>query len=332
MSGMKVSRGLSACNASLVLVLGLLCQTMPAAEAQLFPNKPLRFIVPFAPGGGASTLARTVGDQLAKEIGQPVLVVNRDGAGTVIGYNEVAKAPADGYSLLLSGNAGAINAASGRDLPYDLQKDLEPVTIIYAGAQVMLGGKDSRFNTLRELVAWGKANPGQVKFGSNGTGSSVHFSSEQFNQAAGIKALHVPYKGANPAMQDLAGGRIDYVIAGSSGAFPAVKSGQFKGLAILSRTRSRQMPDLPTAIEQGVNVETEGWYGIHVRAGAPAQSVRTLHAALMKILGMADMGEKLAAMGGEPRTMSQSEFRTFIQGEIDTLSRLVRILDIKVAD
>ena len=310
----------------------LLCLCAGAAGAQAWPAKPLRLVVPFAPGGGASVLARTLGDELAKNLGQPVLIVNRDGGGTVIGYNEVAKAPADGYSLLLSGNAGAINAASGRELPYDLQKDLEPVSIIYAGAQVMLGGKDSRFASLRELVAWGRANPGQVKYGSNGMGSSVHFSSEQFNQAAGIKALHVPYKGANPALQDLAGGRIDYVIAGSNGAFAAVKSGQFRGLAILSRARSKQVPELPTAIEQGVNVETEGWYGVHVRAGTAPAVLKVLHAALLKTLASADIAEKFAGLGGEPRTMSPAEFRAFIQGEIDSLARLVKALDIRVVD
>ena len=269
---------------------------------------------------------------MSKELGQPILIINRDGAGTIIGVNEAAHAAPDGYTLLLSGDAGIINTASGRKLSYDLIKDLAPISIVYSGAQVLMGKRDGPFATLQDLVKHGKANPGKIRYGSTGIGTSTHMSSEIFNQAAGIATIHVPYKGVAPAMNDLAGGHIDYVIGGSTAAIPAIKSGQVRGLALMSRTRSSQIPDLPTAIEQGVNAETGSWYGMYMRAGSPPQAVRRIHELLVKVLATPDVAERYKSLGGEPRSMSQQEFADYTRNEVQKLAKLMKQLNIKLDD
>jgi len=267
---------------------------------------------------------------MSRELGQPILIVNRDGAGTVIGVNEAANAATDGYTLLLSGDAGVINAASGRKLTYDLLRDLAPISIVYSGAQVLMANRTGKFTNLQDLVKYGKANPGKVRYGSTGVGTSVHLSSEIFNQAAGIETVHVPYKGVAPAMNDLAGGHIEYVIGGSTAAIPAIKSGLVRGLALMSKARSSQMPDLPTAIEQGVNAETGSWYGIYMRAGTPAAAQTRIHGVLMKVLASTEVTERFRSLGGEPRSMSQPEFTAYTRNEVQKLAKLMKQLNIKL--
>lgn len=303
-----------------------------ATQTQSYPSRPMRMIVPFAPGGAADILARSVAEPMAKDLGQPILIINRDGAGTLIGLNEAAHASTDGYTLLLSGDAGVINAASGRKLPYDLLRDLAPISIVYSGAQIMMGRKDSPHNTLPDMVKYAKANPDKLRFGSASVGTSIHLSSEIFNQAAGIKAAHIPYKGVAPAMNDLAGGHIEYVIGGSTAAIPAIRNGLFRGLAIMSRQRSPELPDLPTAIEQGINAETGSWYGLFTRAGAPPEVLRKLHAVLMTTLASPQITERFRSLGGEPRSMTTEQFRTYLRDEIQKLAKLMKQLNIKPDD
>lgn len=305
---------------------------MASAQAQAYPSRPMRVIVPFAPGGAADIIARSVTEPMSRELGQPILIVNRDGAGTVIGLNEAAHASADGYTLLLSGDAGVINAASGRKLPYDLLRDLAPISIVYSGAQVMMGKKDGPFNNLQDMVKYARANPDKLRFGTTGIGTSVHMSSEIFNQAAAIKAVHIPYKGVAPAMNDLAGGHIEYVIGGSTAAIPAIKNGQYRGLAIMSKQRSPELPDVPTAIEQGINAETGSWYGLFTRAGTPPEVLAKLHALLMATLASPQVTERFRNLGGEPRSMTTEQFRTYLRDEIQKLSRLMKQLNIKLDD
>lgn len=316
--------------AALVALIALPC--LSYAQAQVYPSRPLRMIVPFSPGGATDIIARTLSEPMSQALGQPILIINRDGAGTIIGVNEAAHAATDGYTLLLSGDAGVINTASGRKLPYDLLKDLAPISIVYTGAQVLLANKSGKFATLQDLVKYGKANPGQVKFGTTGVGTAIHMSSEIFNQAAGIKALHVPYKGLAPAMTDLAGGHVDYVIGGTTAAIPAVKSGQFRGLALMSKARTDQAPDIPTAIEQGVNAETGAWYGIYMRAGTPADALKKIHATLMKVLASSEVKERFKSLGAETRSMSPQEFAAYTRDEIRKLGALMKQLNVKLED
>lgn len=300
------------------------------AQAQAFPDKPLRLVVPFAAGGAADVVGRAIADQLQVELGKPVVVVNRDGAGTIVGVNYAAKAAPDGYTLLLSGDAATINTASGRNLPYDFLKELTPISTLFAAPQFLVVRKDSPFQSLGELVSYAQQNPGKLKFGSSGIGTSIHLSEETFNAAAGIEALHVPYRGVAPAVNDLIGGQIDYVIAGSSTAVPAVQSGQLRALAINSKQRSTQLPDVPTAIEQGVNVETMGWYGLFVTAGTPPEAVERLHAATQDALRSPEITKRFTSVGGEARPASLAETRKFVEDEIAKFSALIKRLGIKL--
>lgn len=319
--------------ASAALLAGLLSSGLlqaPDAAAQGYPSRPMRMIVPFSPGGAADILARSMSEPLARQLGQPVLVINRDGAGTVVGVNEAAHASPDGHTLLLSGDAAIINAASGRKLPYDLFKQLAPVSTIYSSAQAMVVRRSGPFNTLQDVVRYGREKPGQIKFGSVGVGSAAHMSAELFNQGAGIRGLHVPYRGAAPALQDLAGGQFDYIIIGTSAVIAAVKGGQFRSVAMMAKQRSPQLPDVPTSIEQGVNVETGSWYGLYLTGGSPAAAVNRVHAALKAALSEQAVVNRLRSLGGEGRLMTQQEFTAFMKSEVQKFSKLIKELNIKL--
>lgn len=301
-----------------------------AQQGQPYPSRPVRMIVPFSPGGAADILARSISDPLAKHLGQSVLVINRDGGGTVVGVNEAAHASPDGYTLLLSGDAAIVNAASGRKLPYDLFKDLTPVSMVYSSTQAMLVRRASSFNNLQDVVKYGRDNPGQIKFGSVGVGSAAHMSAELFNQGAGIRGLHVPYRGAAPALQDLAGGQFDYIIIGTSAVIAAVKGGQFRSVAVMSKQRSPQLPDVPTSFEQGVNVETGSWYGLYLTGGAPAAAVTKVQSALKATLTEPAVNERFRSLGGEGHLMSPQEFTAFMKGEVGKFAKLIKDLNIKL--
>lgn len=312
--------------------LTLACGSAHAAES--YPSRPIRLIIPFAPGGAADIIGRVVTENLARELGgKPIVIVNREGAGTIIGVESAAKATPDGYTLLLSGDAATINTASGRPLPYDLMKELKPVTIVFSGAQfVLVNVKEARFNTLQDFVKHAKANPGALKFGTSGVATATHLSTETINAAAGIKALHVPYRGVAPAMSNLQGGQVDYVVAGSSAAVPAVQGGQLKALAVTTRARSQVLPQVPTLIEQGVQAETGSWYGLLVPARTPPEVVKQLQSGMMNVLKSPEVVERLKSLGGEPRPMSPEQASDFMRGEIARFGAIMRKLDIKITD
>jgi tripartite-type tricarboxylate transporter receptor subunit TctC len=304
-----------------------------ARAAEPYPSKPLRLIVPFAPGGAADILARVIAEQLQRELGKPIVLVNREGAGTIIGVDAAAKSAPDGYTLLFSGDAATINTASGRALPYDLMRDLKPITLVFSSAQfVVAGAKDPRFNSMQDLVKYAKAHPDTLKFGTSGVATSTHLSTETINAAAGIKAIHVPFKGIAPALNSLQGGHVDYAVAGSSATVPAVNGGQLKALAVTSRARSPVLPQVPTLIEQGVNAETASWYGVLVPAHTPAQIVKRLHADLMTALKTPEVLERFKALGGEARPTTPEQASEFMREEIRRYATLMRKLDIKVTD
>jgi tripartite-type tricarboxylate transporter receptor subunit TctC len=308
--------------------------TSPLARAaDAYPSKPLRLIVPFAPGGAADILGRVVADNLQRELGKPIVLVNREGAGTIIGVEAAAKSTPDGYTLLLSGDAATINTASGRPLPYDLMRDLKPITLVFSGTQFVLAGiKDSRFNSLQDLIKYAKANPGTLKFGTSGVATATHLSTETINAAAGIKALHVPYKGVAPAMNNLQGGHVDYAVAGSTAAVPAVQGGQLKALAVTSRTRSSALPQVPTLIEQGVQAETGSWYGLLAPARTPPEILQRLHGAMMAVLKSPEVIERLKALGGDAKPTTPEQAADFMREEIKRFGALMRKLDIKVTE
>lgn len=316
------------------LLIGLALLSGSAMGADNYPSRPVRLIVPFAPGGAADIIGRVVSENLARELGgKPIVIVNREGAGTIIGVETAAKSTPDGYTLLLSGDAATINTASGRPLPYDLMKELKPITIVFSGAQfVLVNVKDTRFNTMQEFVKHAKANPGALKFGTSGVATATHLSTETINAAAGIKAVHVPYRGVAPAMSNLQGGHVDYVVAGSSAAVPSVQSGQLKALAVTTRTRSQALPQVPTLIEQGVQAETGSWYGLLVPARTPPEIVKRLHTGMMNVLKSPEVIERLKALGGEPRPMSPEQATDFMRGEVTKFAAIMKKLDIKITD
>jgi tripartite-type tricarboxylate transporter receptor subunit TctC len=301
-----------------------------AQTAQSYPNKPIRLVVPFAPGGAADILGRLIADRLQKDLGQAVIIVNRDGGGTIIGADFVAKSPADGYTLLLGNDAATINSGSGRKLPYDLIKDFAPLSLVYSGPQVILVNKNSPFNSLSDLVKAGKAQGEKLRYGSSGIGSSTHLSTANFGEAAGIKPTHVPYRGIAPAINDLQGGHVDFLVAGSSSALPLIRGGNAKPLAILSKTRSSLMPQVPTAIEQGVNAESAGWYGVLAPAGTPDDIVQKLSNTLTAAVANPEFREKLLALAGDPQGLNAAQFGQFIRSEVQRFGNLIRTHDIQL--
>jgi tripartite-type tricarboxylate transporter receptor subunit TctC len=299
------------------------------ALAQPYPAKPISVIAPVDAGTPGDILARAVGEPMGRELGQRVVVINRPGAASIVGVEAAAKAAPDGYTLLVGGDASVINTASGRQLPYDLMRDLAPISLIYGGAQVLLVKRDSPYQTLRDLVNAARANPGKLTYGSAGVGSSIHMSSETLNQAAGIRTTHVPYKGIPQAMTEVAGGHIDFVIGGAP-SIPAVRNGTHRGLAILSRERMKLLPNLPTAIEQGVPIEAGGWYGLFAPAGVPPEVSKRLHEALVKTLALPEISDRFTSLGGEPRSSTPDQYSAFLRSEIDKYSALIKRLNLKL--
>jgi len=302
----------------------------PTVEAQGWPSRPLQLVVPFPAGGPPDILARTLAEFLTRELGQPVVVNNRAGADTIIGTDAVAKAPRDGYTMVVLGDSGIINSASGRKLPYDLKADLIPVSMILSGPQVVLVAQNSRFKTLGDLVSYAKANPGKVSFGSSGSATAIRISTEIFNAAAGIDTLHVPYKGVTPALNDMIGGQVDYVITGMSVAVRSIQGGKVRGLAVNARGRVAQLPDVPTALEQGVDVDTQGWYGLFMTAGSPVQAVDRMHAALTRAAQDATVLATMNKLGGSPAVMKRETFSAFVDTELNRIAALMKRLNIKI--
>jgi tripartite-type tricarboxylate transporter receptor subunit TctC len=302
----------------------------PAVQAQGWPSRPLQLVVPFPAGGPPDILARTLAEFLTREVGQAVVVNNRAGADTIIGADAVAKAPRDGYTMLVLGDSGIINSASGRKLPYDLKADLIPVSMLLSGPQVVLVAQNSRFKTLGDLVSHARAHPGKVSFGSSGSATAIRISTEVFNAAAGIETLHVPYKGVTPALNDMIGGQVDYVITGMSVAVRSIQGGKVRGLAVNARGRVAQLPDVPTALEQGVDVDTRGWYGLFMTAGAPGQAVDRMHAALTRAAQDPTVLATMSKLGGSPAVMKREDFSAFVDTELNRIGALMKRLNIKI--
>jgi tripartite-type tricarboxylate transporter receptor subunit TctC len=312
-------------------VAGGLALAPVSVQAQpAWPVRPVQVVVPFPAGGPPDTLARTLAEFLTRELGQPSVVSNRAGADTIIGADAVAKAPRDGYMLLILGDSGVINSASGRKLPYDLKNDLIPVSMVLSGPQVVMVSADSRFKTLNDMVSFARAHPGKVTFASAGAATSIRISTEIFNAAAGIDALHVPYKGVAAALNDIIGGQVDFIITGMSAAVTSIRGGKMRGLAINARKRSDQLPDLPTAVEQGIDVDTSGWYGLFMTAGSPAHAVERVHAAMVRASADETVRATMNKLGGEPRVMTRQEFAGFIDAELTRITALMKRLNITV--
>lgn len=291
--------------------------TAVPAAAQQYPSKPITIVVPFAPGGTTDILARVIGEALKTELGQPVVIDNRAGAGGNIGAALAAKAVPDGHTLFM-GTVGthAINAALYKKMPFDPIKDFVPLTRVAMVPNLLVAHPARPYKTVRELIAFARANPGKVTFGSSGNGSSIHLSGELFNTLAKVDMIHVPYKGSAPAVTDLVGGQIDIMFDNMPSAIQHVRSGRLKAIAVTTSKRSPELPDVPTIAEAGLpGYEATSWFGLFAPAKTPAPVVATLNTALLKVLADPAIKKKIAEQGAEPHGEKSEQFADFIRAE-----------------
>ncbi|AVS78805.1 LacI family transcriptional regulator [Paracidovorax avenae] len=312
-------RGLIAAAAACALLPGL-------AAAQAFPSKPITIIVPFAAGGTTDILARIIAQGMGAELGQSVVVDNRAGAGGNIGGQVAARAPADGYTLFM-GTVGthAINAALYRKMPFDPVKDFAPLTRVANVPNLLVANPAQPFKTVQELIAYAKANPGKINFGSSGSGSSIHLSGELFKSMAKVDMQHVPYKGSAPAVTDLLGNQIAIMFDNMPSAIQHVRSGKLRAIAVTTAKRSPELPDVPTIAESGVpGYEATSWFGMFAPAATPAPVVAQLNATIVKVLAQPDIRKKLAEQGAEAAGETPAQFADFIQKESVKWGRVVK--------
>jgi tripartite-type tricarboxylate transporter receptor subunit TctC len=302
----------------------MLMTALPA-HAQDWPTRHVRVIVPFPPGGGTDTVARPLTAKLTQLTGQQFVVDNRGGAGGTIGAGAAAKSAADGYTVLLSPVHVAVAVSAYKSLPYDLEKDLVPVTTVAIFPDVLVAAARVPAKTLPELIAYAKANAGKVNCGSAGNGTTRHLSCELFNTAAGIKAEHVPYKGTGPATTALLGGEIDYIFEALGSASQHIRSGKLKPIAVTSSKRSPSFPDIPTAVEQGlVGFEVTSWYGLWVPTGTPSVVSQRLQSLVVKAFEDPELRELWFKLGAEVGGMPSAEFSSFVHSEVQKWGRVVK--------
>ncbi len=297
-----------------------------AAAADAYPAKPVRFVVAFPPGGGTDIIARSIAQKLAERIAQQVVVDNRPGAGGNIGTDMVAKSAPDGYTLLM-GSAGplAINASLFGKMPFDPIKDLAPVTLAASTPNVLVVHPALRAATLKELIALAKARPGEINFASSGHGTPAHLAGELFNLMAGIKMVHVPYKGAAPALADLLGGQVQIMFSTMPPALPHVRDGKLRALAVTSAKRSPAAPELPTVDETALpGFEANTWHGVVVPAGTPGAIVARLNREIVAILHLPDVVERFSSQGAEALGSTPEEFAAYIKSETLKWAKVVR--------
>lgn len=289
---------------------------MPGAHAAAYPEKPVTIVVAYPPGGQNDVAARIAGQGLSSHFNQSVIVENRAGAGGIIGAQAVAKAAPDGYTFLLVAINHSILTALKPNMPYSLEKDFAPVGMVAAFPIILVTNPSLPFNSVSDLIAYAKANPNKLTYGSSGAGGGTHMAAELFCNLTGVKMLHVPYKGSAPAIADLLGGHVQLMFADSPSALPHVKSGKLRALGISSRARSALVPDLPTISEAGVRgYEANSWVGLAAPAGTPAAIINKVSADLALSLNDPALKARLLAIGGEPMPGSAQQFGAFIQSE-----------------
>jgi tripartite-type tricarboxylate transporter receptor subunit TctC len=307
--------------------------TNAAGSTQDYPAKPVRIIDPFGAGGGPDLLARALAPKLSELWGQPVTVENHPGAGATAGPAQVAKSSADGYTLLINTNAQAYSAVLLKDLPYDPLKDFIPIIPLTRQPYVLVAGRAAGVTTVGELIATAKAKPGELKFGSTGIGTGTHIGVEKFNQAAGIKALHVPPSPSDSNADTIANaiaGRFTYYLVPISLALPHIRDGTLVALGVSTARRSTLLPEVPTIAEAGVaGFDFPIWYGIWVRAGTPKSVVDKLAHDIGRVVAGPDLHDWIAKHGGEPMSMAQPEFARFVQSESEDAARLTKAAWIK---
>ncbi|MBK8738342.1 MAG: tripartite tricarboxylate transporter substrate binding protein [Betaproteobacteria bacterium] len=309
----------------------LLCLTSTLGLAQSWPAKPVKIMVGASPGGGTDIIARMLGEKYQAAMGQPFVVENKPGAANTIAADLTAKAPADGYTLLLATNTAQAIAPHLMKLAFDPIKDLVPVALIVVVPNVVVVAPSVPATSIKELIALLKAKPGSFSCGSSGIGSTQHLACEAFALATGTKIVHIPYKGSSQALTDLVGGQIQLSFDTTSSAMSFIKGGKVKALAVMTPKRSSELPDVPTLAEAGVpGVEMTTWYGLFTTGGTPKDVVAKLYAETVKTLQLPDVQKRLIGLGGEPGNMTSEQFGAMNKADFDRFGKLIKEVGIKM--
>jgi tripartite-type tricarboxylate transporter receptor subunit TctC len=302
----------------------------PNVFAQDYPNKPIKVLVGYAPGGAVDLVARTLGQSLSSSLGQPIVVENKPGAGTNIAVKQLIDSPPDGYTLMVAANALAANMSLYKPQPFDIDKDITPIAMIGRVPVVIAAPIDSKYQKLSDLIKAAKANPDYITYGTPGNGATPHMAMKFFEQAAGISLKHVPYKGGSPAITDVIGGQLDLVAVNMLEVAPQVKSGKLKIIAVMSAKRSPLFPEVPTIAESGFpGFEASVWYSLIAPAKTPNAIVKMLHAQVEKALQSKEMIERLSSVGGEVSPGTTAQFTAYLNSERKRYEKLVRDANIQ---
>jgi tripartite-type tricarboxylate transporter receptor subunit TctC len=318
---------LFAIAASLSLAMG----ASQVVAQPAFPSHPVKVVVPQPPGGGFDFVARLLADRMGKQTGQAFVVENKPGSGTLVGTDFVAKAAPDGYTLLTGSVSNlALNPGLYRNLPYDSLRDFEPVGVAVSYGYTLMGRKDLPLNSLKEVVAYAKANPRKLTYASAGAGSGQHVLAAALWHLAGVELVHVPYRGAQAAYQDLIGGRVDLFFDLAPTARVQIDGGTVKALAVSGSARNPMHPDLPTILESGVaQLDLESWFGLFAPAKTPPDVLEKLRADLARVIAMPDVAEAFRKAGGKPLALTGAETRALVQRDVQRWTRLIRDADIR---
>ena len=314
------------------LIALVLCSLFVAAAGaqDAYPSRPLKFILPFPPGGGTDILGRVIAERLSASLGQPVVTENRGGAGGNVGAEAAAHSAPDGYTIVLVAPSLAISPSLYSRLNYDPVKDFAPISLVATVPNVMITNPAVEAKNLQEFIALARSRPGAMNYGSGGAGTSNHLAGELFNIVTGAKLVHVPYKGVNLAMQGVLAGEIQLVFIGIPAALPHIKAGKLRALALVAPQRSPALPEVPTVAEAGLkDFEVTTWYGIMTPAGTPRPIVSRLNAELVKIMHTPDVKERLAGMATDPLTSTPEEFAAYLRQEIAKWGDVVRKANLK---
>ena len=317
---------------SVMAAVAVLVATTPAAAAQTYPDRPVRMIVPFPPGGSTDIVARVIAQKLSERLGQQIVVDNRGGAGGIIGMDLVAKAAPDGYTVLMDTSiTHTVGASLYSKLPYNVLTDFAPVTMAASVPLLMAIHPAVPAKSVKELIAYAKANPGKLNYSSPGNGTSGHLAAEMFKSMAGVNIVHVPYKGGGPAVTDLIAGHVQLIIISAVAVLPHVKSGKLRALAITSTARAPSLPDIPTVAESGVaGYEVVLWYGMFVPRNTPRAIVLRLNHEVVALVQTAEFRERLASEGGRAVGNTPEEFDKIVRQDVAKWAQVVKRAGIKV--
>jgi len=318
-------------NTLLAGAAALLAIFIGGAANAAFPDRPIEIVVPFSPGGGTDQITRTIAEGMSAALKQTVVVINKPGAGTIIGTSQVAHSKPDGYTLLMATFANAVNPSLQKSLPYAPDKDFKPVALIGTSPNVLVVNSKSPYKSVKDIIDFAKANPGKLDYGSYGAGTSAHLAAALFENLAKVKMTHVPYKGSAPALTDLMGGQIDMVFSTAASVAQYIKGGQLRPIAVTSKERSFALPDVPAIAEAGLpDYQAESWYGLFTPAGTPDEVIKTLNAAAGQAIKSSAFKKKIEQEGLVARGGPPSDLGAYFKNEVSQWRKVVQDANITV--